>query len=322
MAVTNGWGQAAKNNTNGYGKLATNNIGAGSIYDSSYSGDTALIGVSAAFSYSKASFTQADSNPTPTISGTTGGTFSGTSGLVFVSTSTGEINLSASTIAAHVVTYTVGGVSSTFNLSVVSPPYVSTSSFSFDGVNDYFQIGENTDVINDFSNPWSVSWWAKWTYSAGFDCFWQFGSTTSPVRYILAWVNGTGVGYSVSNSASVGIGYNIANGLNDGNWHNIIFTGNGNTSGAGIINIYIDGVLNTDTPTGTGAGSSALTMNNIGRGFATTGRYFNGNMDELSIWNTALSSAAVTEIYNSGAPNDLTSLTNASSSNLKAWYKM
>ena len=122
MAVTNGWGQAAKNNTNGYGKLATNNVGAGSIYDSSYAGDTALIGVtvSAAFSYSAASFTQADSNPTPTITGTTGGTFSGTSGLVFVSTSTGEINLSASSVAAHVVTYTVDGVSADFSLSVTA----------------------------------------------------------------------------------------------------------------------------------------------------------------------------------------------------------
>lgn len=288
--------------------------------------------VSAAFSYDKSSYNQSEADPTPTITGTPGGSFNATAGLVFVDTgthnsSTGQIDLSASTIDSHSITYTVDGVQSGVTIGVTAAPYTSTSSFSFDGVNDYFQIAENTDVINDFSNPWSVSWWAKWTYSAGFDCFWQFGSTTSPVRYILAWVNGTGIGYSVSNSASVGIGYNIANGLNDGNWHNIIFTGNGNTSGAGIINIYIDGVLNTDTPSGTGAGSSALTMNNIGRGFATTGRNFNGNMDELSIWNTSLSSPAVTEIFNeqpsgSGKPNDLTSLTNASSSNLKAWYKM
>tara|TARA_R100000654_G_scaffold74046_1_gene107737 strand:+ start:589 stop:729 length:141 start_codon:yes stop_codon:yes gene_type:complete len=42
---------------------------------------------------------------------------------------------------------------------------------------------------------------------------------------------------------------------------------------------------------------------------------------------TELSSAAITEIFNeqpsgSGKPNNLTSLTNASSSNLLAWYKM
>ena len=136
MAVTNGWGQGVINNTNGFGKLATNNIGAGSVYENSASGDTALIGTSAAFSYSASSFTQADADPTPTITGTTGGTFSGTSGLVFVSTSTGQIDLSASTIAADVVTYTVGGVSSNFNLSVLAAPFSNPKSVLFDGVDD------------------------------------------------------------------------------------------------------------------------------------------------------------------------------------------
>ena len=72
------WGKGAINGI-GWGQLATNDIGAGSIYSVSYSGETALIGVSAAFSYSASTFTQADADPTPTITGTTGGTFSGTS---------------------------------------------------------------------------------------------------------------------------------------------------------------------------------------------------------------------------------------------------
>ena len=49
MAVTNGWGQAAVNNTIDYGKgktTATNDWG--KIYDSSASGDTSL-GTTAAF---------------------------------------------------------------------------------------------------------------------------------------------------------------------------------------------------------------------------------------------------------------------------------
>ena len=50
MAVTNGWGQGVINNTNGFGKLATNNIGAGSVYENSASGDTVLV-ASSAFSY-------------------------------------------------------------------------------------------------------------------------------------------------------------------------------------------------------------------------------------------------------------------------------
>ena len=43
MANTIGWGKAVENNTNGFGKLATNTIGAGAIYESSASGETALL---------------------------------------------------------------------------------------------------------------------------------------------------------------------------------------------------------------------------------------------------------------------------------------
>ena len=46
----------------------------------------------------------------------------------------------------------------------------------------------------------------------------------------------------------------------------------------------------------------------------------NGSIDEVAIWNSALSSAAVTEIYNSGVPNDLDSLSNASDPTV--WYRM
>mgnify|MGYP003126405773 CR=1 FL=1 len=51
-----------------------------------------------------------------------------------------------------------------------------------------------------------------------------------------------------------------------------------------------------------------------------TGFYFDGSMDEVAVWNSALSSTAVTEIYNSGAPNDLDNLTNAPDPTV--WYRM
>lgn len=331
MAVTNGWGQGVINNTNGFGKLATNNIGAGSTYENSHSGDTALIGTSAAFSYSDSSFTQADSNPTPTITGTTGGVFSGTSGLVFVSTSTGEIDLSASTIAAHVVTYTVGGVSSTFNLSVVSGGFSSTSSFSFDGVNDYFQIGENTDVITDFKQPWSVSWWAKWgtQVSTNFgNGFWQLGNIASGnIVQLCAQIDGSGTGGQIAvsfqhNTMTPQIRRGFGSGLNDNNWHHYCVTSNGSaTPSTGNFDVYIDGSIQTQTGSSTASAFSTDSNNNIGRmKFGSSVRPFTGLMDEMSIWNTELSSDAVTEI--ASGTSDLTSLTNASSSNLKAWYKM
>jgi len=63
----------------------------------------------ASFSYSSATFCQTGTNPTATITGLSGGTFSSTAGLVFLSTSTGLINLSASTLGTYTITYTTNG---------------------------------------------------------------------------------------------------------------------------------------------------------------------------------------------------------------------
>lgn len=62
-----------------------------------------------AFTYSSPSYCQSETDPVPTISGTSGGTFSGTAGLVFINPSTGEIDLSASTTGTYDITYNTGG---------------------------------------------------------------------------------------------------------------------------------------------------------------------------------------------------------------------
>lgn len=56
--------------------------------------------------YSAARFCEDGTDPIPGITGETGGTFSSTTGLVFISTSTGQVDLSASTPGTYVVTYT------------------------------------------------------------------------------------------------------------------------------------------------------------------------------------------------------------------------
>ena len=319
MAVTNGWGQAAKNNTNGYGKLATNNIGAGSIYEDSYAGDTALIGVSAAFSYSASSFTQVDSNPTPTITGATGGTFSGTSGLVFVSTSTGEINLSASTIAAHVVTYTVSGVSADFSLSVTAAPFANQFSFEFDGVDEYIDLASSSTAITDWTQPYTISMWVKYTVSLSFDLMATFGIETGSAatsRYIMIGGSSgylfTGVGDT--DGGSTNIHFNIGSNLNDGNWHNIVYVGDG-TSGD-FPAVYIDGVLENHSGGTTNLFNSSTYLNVVGTGSTATGRYFNGLIDEVAVFNSALSQTDINTIYGSGIPTDISSL------NPNGWWRM
>ena len=76
--------------------------------------------------YSAARFCEDGIDPIPGITGDTGGTFSSTTGLVFISTSTGQVDLSASTPGSYVVTYTApSSDTATTSISIDSIPVVS-----------------------------------------------------------------------------------------------------------------------------------------------------------------------------------------------------
>ena len=313
MANTIGWGKATQNNDNGFGKYQ-NTIGAASIYAESYAGETALVGTSAAFSYSASSYNQGEADPTPTITGTTGGTFSSDAGVSFIDTSTGQIDLSASTIATHAITYIIDGVQSTQNVGITAAPYSSTRSFSFDGVDSYFDAGYG--ISQSFSEL-SISTWinAASTASGAYDTIIRRGTWSAGAFELRNNASYAGLKFAIypgtANVTTTGVT------LNDGNWHHILVTYDGTN-----VKIYVDGSLNNSSTNGTGATGTSTQITTIGASEQGTSRYYEGKIDEVSIWDSALSSSAITEIYNSGAPNDLESLTNASSTNLVAWYKM
>ena len=98
------------------------------------------------FSYGTLSFCSADSDPTPTISGTSGGVFSSTSGLV-INASTGVIDLSGSTPGTYAVTYTTPG--STANACVGSL----TKQIKVSATTADFNYGGSTTFCNNESNP-------------------------------------------------------------------------------------------------------------------------------------------------------------------------
>jgi hypothetical protein len=90
----------------------------------------------AAFSFSGSSFCQSGTNPTPTITGTMGGTFSSTAGLS-INATTGAIDLSASMPGTYTVTYSVGGPcpsSSTQSVTITAAP---TAGFSFASTSNF-----------------------------------------------------------------------------------------------------------------------------------------------------------------------------------------
>ncbi|MBF9221562.1 T9SS type A sorting domain-containing protein [Hymenobacter ruricola] len=84
---------------------------------------------SATFAYAGGTFCVSGTNPTATVTGTTGGVFSSTTGLS-LNASTGAINLSASTPGTYTVTYTVAGAcgsSSTQSVTITTAPLATFS---------------------------------------------------------------------------------------------------------------------------------------------------------------------------------------------------
>ena len=304
-----GFGKIYESSNWGVG-VCDNTIGWGSSYKSIANC------TDASFSYSSDSFAQNGSNPTPTITGDAGGTFTATPSGLSLNASTGEITLSTSSINSYTIRYTLPDT--TFaeqTVGITAAPFSSTRSFSFDGVDDYFDLGTGLNMFRyNINESYSVSLWYKTTSALGDKTLINLGANT--YKFFLTSGNSGKISFGAGASTSIGAVYNwlpTAGAINDGNWHHICIV---QDSSGGSVNLtpYVDG-------SSSGSGSStafAVQVNNrIGYG------NYGGipcNIDEVAIWNSALSSAAVTEIYNSGVPNDLDELTNASDPT--AWYRM
>ena len=281
----------------------------------------------AAFAYSASSYEPTDADPTPTITGLTGGTFSSTSGLVFVDSgtntgsSTGEIDLSASTIASYTITYdtTSSGSSvcpntSTQTVEIALAGIANNYSMSFDGSNDYIDVGSFS--LN--ANAGTVSAWikssntsdfqmivAKTGQTSGADQFMLRTQTDGKIRVIL-YYNNT---YSLLDSTATVL---------DGSWHHVAFT----YSSSGV-NIYIDGSASNSNTTNVSPLETTTENFMIGaRKISAPEKFFNGSIDEVAIWNTALTSTQVSEIYSATGTNTTKDLTTVSGSNLVYWNRM
>jgi len=126
-----------------------------------------------------------------------------------------------------------------------------------------------------------------------------------------------------------------------GNWHHVVLTWNtsesytdptDSTSYTGTMKLYFDGtIVNFGQGAYVGNGSTATAVGLNGIPSTTVfdklriGARFNGNndmdalFDEVAVYSTDLSASEISAIYNSGAPNDLSSL--STSTNLVGWWR-
>jgi hypothetical protein len=95
-------------------------------------------------------------------------------------------------------------------------------------------------------------------------------------------------------------------------WYNIVGTYDGSN-----VKIYIDGVLKGTTSASGNINSNTELMMLGDAGYGGYSQILNGNLDEVSIYSRGLTQSEVTNIYNSGTPNDVSTI-----SNIEAYWRM
>ena len=89
------------------------------------------------FAYANSTYCQSFPNPTPTITGSQGGTFSSSTGLV-LNANTGQVDLVNSTAGTYTITYTVSGTCGSISTQSIGIVPVEDASFSYNN-NSYCQ---------------------------------------------------------------------------------------------------------------------------------------------------------------------------------------
>ena len=155
------------------------------------------------------------------------------------------------------------------------------SAYNFDGVDDFI---ETQNINFGGQSNYSISAWFKLnvSYSAGFPqhyLLWN-GSTSSPV-YI-----------NVDNDQLQIPCTQLLSSTSINNWHNIAIIKTNST-----VNLYLDGIYLTSSI------CSSVFSNNYPLRFGATAlntEYTNGTIDDIGIWNRALTASEIQQLYTQG----------------------
>lgn len=190
-------------------------------------------------------------------------------------------------------------------------------SLDFDGVNDVVDFGNNYGF--EISQAFSISMWVKPNNIAATRCLVSKSSNDVNVwGYNIQHLVTTGQIQLQMRTPSSNTIHAFTTALTALQWQHIVVTysGNSNINGG---RCYRNAVIG-DTPasavlTNTFSNSASFVV-----GARNTAFPYSGKIDEVSVWNKALSQAEVDEIYNSGLPGNL--LNHSAISNLQSWWRM
>ena len=183
----------------------------------------------------------------------------------------------------------IGGIGGTL-VNGVGFSSLNNGSFFFDGTNDYIPIGS----LGTFYNQGSISFWIKFSdVSASirnpFSTNYGTSNNVNVLRFETAEVSGSLRAWLGNDSGTFsGLYYsNVSTNV----WYNIFLTWNQSSTN---VSGYTNGVFDNSNSSWSNWPS---TFANIGIGIGYSGRYFSGNISQISIYNRALSATEIFQNY-------------------------
>jgi hypothetical protein len=185
--------------------------------------------------------------------------------------------------------------------------FSNTQSLEFDGIDDYVTFGN----ISNFSGAtqFTFSGWYKFNTVPARESIFSILVDNNNFFDVLMYDALTYVQLRVSGSSQF-IQFN-SNSFTQNQWsHIVVAYDNSKSTNREKLKVYIDNVdifytINTALTSALPTGTNTVTIGDTTR---SSGVQLNGKVDECAVFSTQLSASDVATIYNSGIPNDLTSL--------------
>ena len=205
------------------------------------------------------------------------------------------------------VAYYKLGEESKFTSQWLAPNQMSQdTAFDFDGSTEYINTGSSSQ---DGASALTISAWFNTSYDG-----WQYFFGDNSIKLNIKQNYPDRVDFTFNGS----IDYRSTNfTITLGTWNHVALVFDGSLVQADRLKIYLNNSLLTNDLSGT-SDTTFVANNNfmLGRAGTYSLQEWNGNLSEISVFNTAKDAGDVSVLYNSGTPGDLTSLSPVN------WWKL
>ena len=202
----------------------------------------------------------------------------------------------------NTIEYGQGAVNNTIGWgqgAKVGSSFSNLKSIALDGVDDFVDCGNPASL--QITGELSISAWFKTSSTSAQAIVSKDGEDPNRSFLLFYSTSASTIRFVIFQGGSVNVTTSTST-VTDGNWHHVLAVNDGSD-----LKIYIDGVLEDTNVGGGGSIDNTSAEFHIGKKERATGDFFNGVIDEVAVWNSD-QSANASSIYNSGVPNDISSL--------------